>query len=172
MQIQLLNPLLFEWLDETGCDRRNSLRRKAYGLHGSPPIGVSSVLRKRVFQQCQLMGLKMSSSMKKLWTGKCFHLLYMEQTILPKLQLFSGSNLNQFWLWTVHPYIILKRLSTLFWVSNSSRDNAQRLCRSLMCWMNVDRKPWDRPHWYGTFWWSHLLRRRFVALQSRGNCLC
>ena len=57
MQIQLLNPLLFEWLDETGCDRRNSLRRKAYGLHGSPPIGVSSVLRKRVFQQCQLMGL-------------------------------------------------------------------------------------------------------------------
>ena len=30
----------------------------------------------------------------------------------------------------------------------------------------------DEKHWCGTFQWSHLLRRYFVALQGRGNCLC
>ena len=40
IQIELMDPSFFVWLDETGCDKRDSLRRKAYGLCGSPPVSV------------------------------------------------------------------------------------------------------------------------------------
>ena len=40
VQIELMDPSFFVWLDETGCYRRDSLRRKAYGLRGSPPVSV------------------------------------------------------------------------------------------------------------------------------------
>ena len=35
-----MEPSFFVWLDETGCDRRDSLRRIAYGLRGLPPVDV------------------------------------------------------------------------------------------------------------------------------------
>ena len=51
MQIELIDPSFFVWLDETGCDRRDSLGRMAYyGLRGSPPVGLRlNLIRKLIF---------------------------------------------------------------------------------------------------------------------------
>ena len=36
-EISVYDPEMIIWVDESGCDRRNSLRKFAYTLRGMPP---------------------------------------------------------------------------------------------------------------------------------------
>ena len=35
-EISTYDPTMLVWLDETGCDNRNALRKKAYSIRGMP----------------------------------------------------------------------------------------------------------------------------------------
>ena len=40
MQVDSMDPAFFIWVDETGCARRRSLSRMAYGVRGATPENV------------------------------------------------------------------------------------------------------------------------------------
>ena len=98
VQIELMDPSFFVWLDETGCDRRDSLRRKAYGLCESPPVSVRLNLaqsRLSAIAAMSIKGIEDVSIYEENVDGQVFS-SYLEQTILPILQPFNGSTHNQF----------------------------------------------------------------------------
>ena len=35
--MDMLDPSMLIWIDETGSDRRNALRKYGYGIRGQPP---------------------------------------------------------------------------------------------------------------------------------------
>ena len=43
--ISVYDPKMIIWIDESGCDRRNSLRKFAYTLRGLPPKEFSLLVR-------------------------------------------------------------------------------------------------------------------------------
>ena len=36
-EVSMYDPTMFVWIDETGCDRRNCMRRYGYSVRGLPP---------------------------------------------------------------------------------------------------------------------------------------
>lgn len=44
-EISAFEPSMMLWVDETGCDRRNSLRKYGYGIRGQPPQEHTLILR-------------------------------------------------------------------------------------------------------------------------------
>ena len=54
-EMQVLDPSLFVWIDETGCDRRNCLRKFGYGIRGQPPKYHSLKLRGKHFSAIAIM---------------------------------------------------------------------------------------------------------------------
>jgi len=37
-EISIYDPSMFVWIDESGCDRRNSTRKFGYSIRGIPPV--------------------------------------------------------------------------------------------------------------------------------------
>ena len=94
VQIELMDPSFFVWLDETGCDRRYSPWRKAYGLRGSPPVSVRLNLtqsRLSAISAMPIKGIEDVTIYEENVDGQVFS-SDLEQTILPILQPFNGSN--------------------------------------------------------------------------------
>ena len=44
-EISVYDPEMTIWVDESGCDKRNSLRKFAYNLRGMPPTDCSLLVR-------------------------------------------------------------------------------------------------------------------------------
>ena len=94
IQIEMMDPSFFLWLDKTGCDRRDSLRRKTYGLRGLPPVGVMLNLARKRFSAIAAMsinGIEDVTIYEETVNSEVFS-SYIEQTILSLLQPFNGSN--------------------------------------------------------------------------------
>ena len=94
VHIELMDPSLFVWLDETGWNRRDSLRRRAYGLHGSLPVSVRlNLARSRLsaIAAMSIKGIEDVTIYEENVDGQVFY-SYLEQTILLTLQPFNGSN--------------------------------------------------------------------------------
>ena len=91
-----MDPSFFVWLDETGCDRRDSLRQKA---HDTLFAWITS-------HQCQAQScIKAFSAIAAMSNNGIEDVIiyeetadgevvlsYIEQTIIPTLQPFNGSN--------------------------------------------------------------------------------
>ena len=94
VQIELMDPSFFVWLDETGWNRRDSHRRMAYGFHGSPPVSVRLNLARSRLSAIAAMSIKGIGDVtiyEEDVDGQVFY-SYLEHTILLTLQPFNGSS--------------------------------------------------------------------------------
>ena len=58
MQVDSMDPAFFIWVDETGCDRRTSLRRMAYGVRGATPENVMLQVRGKCLSAIAAMSVR------------------------------------------------------------------------------------------------------------------
>lgn len=62
--ISIYDPNMFVWLDETGCDRRNTLRKYGYSLRGIPICDHSLLVRGKRYSAIPVMSFTMCMSLK------------------------------------------------------------------------------------------------------------
>lgn len=93
-EIDFLDPNMFVWLDETGSDRRNNIRRYGYGLRGITPVDHQlRVGGKRV----SAIGVMSTRGIEDVYihegtvNGEVFE-DFVFKTLLPILQPFNGTN--------------------------------------------------------------------------------
>lgn len=84
------------WVDETGCDRRNSLRKYGYGIRGQPPQDYSLVLRGKRYSAIAILstdGVEDVCITEDTVDGDEFY-KFVQRDMLPLLMPFNGHNPN------------------------------------------------------------------------------
>jgi hypothetical protein len=93
-EVSLYDPSMLLWLDETGCDRRNSTRKKAYSIRGITPrdhrILVRGV-RYSVVPVVSVDGIHDIHIIEGTMNGERFE-DFLRTTVLPILQPFNWTN--------------------------------------------------------------------------------
>ena len=56
-EISMYDPSMFVWLDESGCDRRNSMRKYGYGIRGIPPVDHRLLIRGTRYSAIPIMSV-------------------------------------------------------------------------------------------------------------------
>ena len=93
-EIVALEPKMFVWLDETGFNRRNGLRKYGYGLRGLPPKDFTLKIGGHRYSAISIMttdGVEDISVTEKSVNGEKF-MDFVEKTLLPVLLPFNGEN--------------------------------------------------------------------------------
>ena len=92
-EISFLDSNMLVWLDETGSDRRNSIRKYGYGLRGMTPVDHLKVWGTRL--SCigiwSMRGMEDVHVHEGTVNGGVFE-DFVETTLLPVLQPFDGTN--------------------------------------------------------------------------------
>ena len=94
MEVAYIDPSMIVWIDETGFDRRNSLRKFGYGIRGSPPVSYSLKLRGRRYSAIGILstdGIEDVLIVDESVDGEKF-LLFVRKCLLPILMPFNGHN--------------------------------------------------------------------------------
>jgi hypothetical protein len=92
--IAIYNPEMFIWIDETGCDRRNSIRKYSYSLRGVTPRDHRLLIRGTRYSAIPVMsmqGIHDVAIMEGTVNGDRFE-QFVANTLLPILNPFNGSN--------------------------------------------------------------------------------
>ena len=82
------------WIDETGCDRRNALRKYGYGIRGHTPHDFSLKLRGKRYSAISILsteGIEDTYITEGSVNGEVF-LDFVETQLLPILSPFNGYN--------------------------------------------------------------------------------
>ena len=93
-EISMYDPSMLVWIDETGCDRRNSLRRCGYSVRGMPPREHRLLVRGTRYSAIpvlSLQGIHDVQIFEGTVNGEKF-VEFVEQSVVPLLQPFNGSN--------------------------------------------------------------------------------
>lgn len=93
-EISLYDPSMLIWLDETGCDRRNSTRKRGYSIRGMPPRDHRILLRGKRFSVVPVMsteGIHDIHIIEGTMNGERFE-EFLKTTVLPILQPFNWIN--------------------------------------------------------------------------------
>jgi len=93
-EIAAFEPRMLVWLDETGCNRRNGLRKYGYGLQGLPPKDFTLKIGGHHYSAIGIMttdGVEDVYVTEKSVNGEKF-MDFIETTLLPVLLPFTGEN--------------------------------------------------------------------------------
>ena len=91
-EIDMFDPSMLVWLDETGCDQRNALRKYGYGIRGQPPQDHSLKLRGKRYSA---IGIMSTEGIEDVYItdgsvdGEVF-LNFVRKQLLPLIQPFDG----------------------------------------------------------------------------------
>lgn len=94
LEFDYIDPFMIVWIDETGFDRRNSLRKFGYGIRGLPPVNYSLKLRGRRYSAIGILstdGVEDVYIVDESVNGEKF-LFFVRKYLLPILMPFNGSN--------------------------------------------------------------------------------
>ena len=58
-QISIYDPRMFVWIDETGCDQRNSRRKYGYSIRGIAPQDHRILIRGKRYSAISVMALEL-----------------------------------------------------------------------------------------------------------------
>ena len=95
-EMSYLQPEMIVWIDETGCELRNSFRKYGYGLRGLPPQTFHLKLRGKHYSAICILsteGVEDVYICEEGVTGDVF-LDFVRKCLLPILQPFNGQNPN------------------------------------------------------------------------------
>ena len=94
-EIAAFEPRMLVWLDETGCNRRNGLRKYGYGLQGLPPKDFTLKIGDHHYSAMDIMipdgVVDVYICYRKSVNGEMF-MDCIETTLLPVLLPFTGEN--------------------------------------------------------------------------------
>ena len=96
VEVELYSPCMFVFVDETGCDRRDSMRKFGYALRGRRCVAKKLLVRgERVsaITAITLNGILDYRFLRGTTNGDIF-LDFIEQNLLPHLMPFDGTNDN------------------------------------------------------------------------------
>ena len=94
--VSLYEPHFLIFIDETGCDRRHSLRKYGYGLRGKPVKCQKLLVRGKyisVIAAMTIHGVLDLKIVRETVTGDVF-IDFIERQVLPNLMTFNGQNSN------------------------------------------------------------------------------
>ena len=95
-EFSAFEPSMMLWVDESGCDRRNALRKYGYGIRGQPPQEHTLILRGKRYSA---IGILSTEGVEDVYItdgtvdGDKF-LEFVWQNLLPLLMPFNGQNPN------------------------------------------------------------------------------
>lgn len=95
-EVSIYEKEMFVFLDETGCDRRNALRRKAYSLRGKPAISHKLLVRGKHLSAIAFMntsGILDCDIISGAVDGDVFY-SSVQKYLLPHIMPFNGINHN------------------------------------------------------------------------------
>ena len=93
-EISMYDPTMFVWIDETGCDRRNSQRRYGYGVRGMPPRDHRLLIRGVRYSGIAVMSMEGVHDVQLVEgsvNGDKFE-EFVSETLMPILNPFDGTN--------------------------------------------------------------------------------
>ena len=93
-EISMYDPSMLIWIDETGCDRRHSMRKWGYSLRGIPPRDHRLLARGKRFSAIPVMSLQGILDVyiaEGTMDGERFQ-DFIRSTLLPILQPFNWIN--------------------------------------------------------------------------------
>lgn len=93
-EVAIYDPTMFVWIDETGCDKRNSMRRYGYSVRGIPPCDHRLLIRGTRYSAIPVMsmyGIHDVEIVEGSVDGTRFE-TFFENTVLPILNPFNGTN--------------------------------------------------------------------------------
>ena len=118
-EVNFLDPNMFVWLDETGFDQRNNIRRYGYGLRGMTPVDHQlRIGGKRV----SAIGVMSTRGVEDVYihegtvNGEVFE-DFARTTLLPILQSFNGINS---WSVVVQDNVSVHHLDSIYDIITSS----------------------------------------------------
>lgn len=95
-EIATFDPNMIVWVDETGCEHRNSLRKYGYGIRGMPPQDFALKLRGKRYSA---IGILTTGGVEDVYitegsvNGEIF-LDFVRKCLLPILMPFNAINPN------------------------------------------------------------------------------
>ena len=93
-EVQFFHVNQFVWLDESGCNRRDQIRKFGYSLRGEPPVYHRFLHRgERISAICAMSteGLMAYKLLKGTVNGERF-LEFIQGVLIPEMQPFDGEN--------------------------------------------------------------------------------
>ena len=93
-ETSMYDPAMFVWVDETGCDRRNSMRKYGYSIRGLPPREYRILIRGVRYSGITVMpqeGVQDVQLVEGTVNGQVFE-DFVTRTLLPILNPFNGTN--------------------------------------------------------------------------------
>lgn len=94
LEFNYFNPSMIVWIDETGFDKRNSLRKYGYGIRGLPPVSHSLKLRGKRYSAITILstaGVEDVHIVDESVNGEGF-LFFVRKCLLPILMPYNGLN--------------------------------------------------------------------------------
>ena len=91
-EISIYEPEMFLWVDETGCDLRNSMRKYGYSVRGIPPRDhrlLAQGTRYSAIPVVSMQGILDVQFLEGTTNAEC---MFITKTVLPILNPFDGSN--------------------------------------------------------------------------------
>ena len=90
-EIAIYDPAMFVWIDETGCDKRNNMRRCGYSVRGIPPHDHRLLIRGTRYSAIPVMSMQGIHDVQIVVNGDKFE-SFITDTVIPILNPFNGSN--------------------------------------------------------------------------------
>ena len=93
-EISMYDPSMLVWIDETGCDQRNTRRRYGYCIRGTPPCDHRLLVRGTRYSAIPMMsvqGIHGVQVVEGTVNGECFE-HFIESTVLSTIKPFDGNN--------------------------------------------------------------------------------
>lgn len=100
-EISMYDPSMLVWVDETGCDRRNSMRKYGYSVRGLPPRQYQLLIRGVRYSGIAVMsqeGVQDVQFVEGSVNGDVFE-GFLRTTLLPILNPFDGNNTSSVVIW-------------------------------------------------------------------------
>ena len=94
-QCLLLDPAMFVWVDESGTDRRDSIRSYGYALQGMTPVSHRFLSHEKRINVIAAMSLNDGILATEMYSstinGDKFY-NFIRGTLIPNMLIFNGSN--------------------------------------------------------------------------------
>jgi len=94
-EISIYYPRMFVWIDETGCDKRNSQRKYAYSVRGITPCDHMILIRGTRYSAIGVMALTEGILYVHVLSGTVNgerYAHFVRETFLPILNPYDGNN--------------------------------------------------------------------------------
>ena len=91
LDVSIYEPEMLIFLDETGSDRRNTIRRHGYSLQGKPLVSHELLVRGERISAIAFMSMLNCKTVKHSVNGETFY-DFIQTALLPHLMTFNGTN--------------------------------------------------------------------------------